>query len=185
MVLMWRLLGQEWLPRVSGLEYLRRLLRTPVARAPAAFFWIMPTADARERAVRWLRAQGIPCSEADCYVAPKYGSGPMEDWNLLHAIRSRRPKHVVIAIGGGTQERLGLFLKLKLDYRPGIHCIGAAIGFLIGDQVRIPRWADSLFLGWLFRCISEPTRFVPRYWRARKLVAMMWRYRDRLPEIAA
>ena len=34
---------------------------------------------------------------------------------------------------------------------PAIHCIGAALGFLTGDQVRIPHWADQWILGWLFR----------------------------------
>ncbi len=86
-------------------------------------------------------------------------------------------------LGGGTQERLGLYLKQHLAYRPAIHCIGAAIAFLSGDQVDIPVWGDRFYLGWLFRCLSDPKRFVPRYWGARKLIALMWRYRDRLPEL--
>jgi len=68
-----------------------------------------------------------------------------------------------------------------LSYLPAIHCIGAAIAFLSGDQVHIPVWADSFYLGWLFRSISEPTRYIPRYWDARKLLPLMARYRDRLP----
>jgi len=87
--------------------------------------------------------------------------------------------------GGGTQERLGAYLKQNLSYRPSIHCIGAAIAFLSGDQVHIPVWADRLYLGWLYRCISEPRRYVPRYWDARKLVYLLIRYRERLPVIEA
>ncbi len=90
-----------------------------------------------------------------------------------------------MTIGGGTQERLGLYLKRHVARSPAIHCIGAAIAFLSGDQVYIPVWADKFYLGWLFRSVSEPKRYVPRYWEARKLLALMLRHRDRLPELEA
>jgi hypothetical protein len=41
---------------------------------------------------------------------------------------------------------VGLYLKRSLSYEPGIHCIGAAIAFLSGDQARIPLWGDRLGL---------------------------------------
>jgi UDP-N-acetyl-D-mannosaminuronic acid transferase (WecB/TagA/CpsF family) len=47
--------------------------------------------------------------------------------------------------------------------------------------VSIPAWADYLYLGWLFRSLSEPRKFFPRYWKARKLVGLMRKFRDRLP----
>ncbi|MBV8675234.1 MAG: WecB/TagA/CpsF family glycosyltransferase, partial [Acidobacteriaceae bacterium] len=53
--------------------------------------------------------------------------------------------------------------------------------FLSGDQVRIPVWADRLYLGWLFRCFSAPGRYVPRYWEARKLLPLIVRHRRELP----
>ena len=46
-------------------------------------------------------------------------------------------------------------------------------------------WADRLFLGWLFRCFSEPKKFVPRYWKARKLASLMFRYRENPPIVEA
>jgi UDP-N-acetyl-D-mannosaminuronic acid transferase (WecB/TagA/CpsF family) len=59
--------------------------------------------------------------------------------------------------------------------------MGAAIAFLSGDQVHIPVVVDQLGLGWLWRSVSNPKRFVPRYWDARHLVPLMLRYKDRLP----
>ncbi len=119
------------------------------------------------------------------YGDPLYGDrmhgDPVADKTLLDHLRNRRPRHVMVTLGGGTQERLGLYLKMNLDYRPAIHCIGAAIAFLSGNQVRIPVWADQAYLGWLFRCISNPFSYVPRYWRARKLVSLLLKYRERLP----
>jgi hypothetical protein len=67
-----------------------------------------------------------------------------------------------------------------LSFLPAIHCIGAAIAFLSGDQVRIPAWADRLFLGCLFRYFYQPSQYIPWYREARKLFSMMRRYRDRL-----
>jgi UDP-N-acetyl-D-mannosaminuronic acid transferase (WecB/TagA/CpsF family) len=120
------------------------------------------------------------------YVAPMYGFGKaIHDEVLLETIHRLRPQHVIVTIGGGTQEKLGLYLKRNLSYLPAIHCIGAAIAFLSGDQVHIPEWADAFYLGWLFRSISEPRRYIPRYWDARKLFPLMARYRDRLPDSAS
>ena len=93
-------------------------------------------------------------------------------------------KRIVLGVGGGTQERLGLYLKQHLSYRPAIHCIGAAIAFLSGDQVRIPVWADTLGLGWLYRTVADPKRFFPRYWDARHLAPLLLKYRDRLPMVS-
>jgi UDP-N-acetyl-D-mannosaminuronic acid transferase (WecB/TagA/CpsF family) len=109
-----------------------------------------------------------------------YGS-EIADEVLLERLRRHRPRRVIVTIGGGTQERLGLYLKRNLEYLPAIHCIGAAIAFLSGDQIRIPIWADRAYLGWLFRCISNPRRYVPRYWGARKLIGLLLKYRSRLP----
>ena len=61
------------------------------------------------------------------------------------------------------QERLGAYLRQNLDYMPTIICTGAAIAFLTGEQTDIPPIVDRLFLGWIFRWFSSPTRFVPRF----------------------
>ena len=183
MVLIWNRLQRESISRLSGLEYLRELLRQPDVRVPGNTFWIMASETSAARNLAWLRKQGIEVP-ADCvYLAPMYG-GEIADEPLLKKLEQLRPGHIVVTVGGGTQERLGLYLKRHLSYRPAIHCIGAAIAFLSGDQVHIPMWADRLYLGWLFRSLSEPKRYVPRYWDARKLLALMLRYRDRLPHIA-
>jgi UDP-N-acetyl-D-mannosaminuronic acid transferase (WecB/TagA/CpsF family) len=181
MVLLWRLITGERITRVSGLEYLKLMLAEPTVREPGAVLWIMPTPAARDKNVAWLQAQGFATTAEDCYLAPMYSKGELSDPALIEMIQTKRPRHIIVGLGGGVQERLGLFLKRNLDYRPGIHCIGAAIGFLSGEQVRIPMWADYLFLGWLFRSLSAPRKFFPRYWKARKLVAIMRKYRERLP----
>jgi UDP-N-acetyl-D-mannosaminuronic acid transferase (WecB/TagA/CpsF family) len=183
MVLIWNRLQATPIKRVSGLEYLRELLLEPGVRQPGNTLWIMAGSVSAERNLAWLREQGITVPEDHVYIAPLYGSGPIDDPALLERLNRLRPQHIIVTIGGGTQERLGLYLKRSLAYSPAIHCIGAAIAFLSGDQVYIPVWADKYYLGWLFRSFSEPKRYVPRYWDARKLLSLMLRYRDRIPDL--
>ena len=181
MVLLWNFLRRDHVVRVSGLEYLQLLLQEPVLFEPGAMFWIMPNEAALERCFRWLKMGGYPVRGEQFYLAPLYGPGALRDEELLELLSRLRPRHVFTAVGGGVQERLGLFLQDNLSYTPAIHCIGAAIGFLSGDQVRIPMWADRWRLGWLIRLLSAPDRFLPRYWKARRLVWLLVKYGEKLP----
>ena len=182
MVLVWNLLERDSIQRLSGLKYLRELLLQPNVRTPAGTLWVMAGPASARKNLEWLRTQGISVPPECVYEAPMYGDR-VEDPTLVERLQQLRPHHVVVTIGGGTQERLGLFLKRNLNYRPAIHCIGAAIAFLSGDQVRIPDWADRFYLGWLFRCLSSPRRYIPRYLSAPKLFPLIWRYRDQLPKL--
>jgi UDP-N-acetyl-D-mannosaminuronic acid transferase (WecB/TagA/CpsF family) len=173
--------GHRFGARTSGLRYLDELLRQLGGRAPASY-WVMPSRESMAANLQWLNEQGHPVGEQDCYVAPVYSRrGKIEDPQLLGILESRKPQHVFLCVGSGVQEKLGLYLKRNLTYKPGIHCIGAAIAFLSGDQGRIPLWADRLALGWLVRCVQNPRVFVPRYLRAFKLAYLVLRYDEQSP----
>jgi N-acetylglucosaminyldiphosphoundecaprenol N-acetyl-beta-D-mannosaminyltransferase len=180
MVMIWNRLKRDSIRRVSGLKYLSSLLKQPDFRQPGGSFWIMASEESARRNFKWLRRRGIELAAENKYIAPLYGK-TINDPELLRRIEEQRPRHIVVTLGGGTQERLGLYLRSELHCKPSIHCIGAAIAFLSGDQVLIPRWADQMYLGWLFRCLSNPRRYMPRYWGARKLLSLMIRYGSSLP----
>lgn len=182
MVLIWRFIAGEKIQRVSGLAYLREFLRREEFKVDGSTFWVMAGSENAVRNTTWLRSQGLHLRPADTYIAPMYGP-EIADLDLVAKLKELRPKHIILTIGGGTQERLGLYLKRNLDYQPAIHCLGAAIAFLSGDQVHIPEWADHLYLGWLFRCFYEPRRYVARYWAARMLLPLMLRYRRKMPSL--
>lgn len=257
MVLLWRLFRGERLERISGLKYLRALMDQSDFRPPGATFWIMPSAEDARANLIWLARQGIEVPPVNIHVAPFYSAGTLSDPGLLAAIEAQRPKYIIIALGGGVQERLGYYLRQHLSAfgsdaprrplweqrdpcapaqgeiaaeapprqagpetappiasgrfdglkapsqpnpptlgpsairhpssghppsglgRPAIICTGAAIAFLSGRQANIPVWADRLMLGWLFRTLSNPARFVPRYWKALRLVPLLWRHGPR------
>ena len=201
-VLFWRLLRREKLTRISGLALFKALLETADARIPGNSFWILPSEKAKTKTLEFARASGYPITADDCYVAPRYSSCShgsvsreerervsqrrgysIADDALIAILEQRKPKHVIIGIGGGTQDKLGSYLKHQLTYRPGIYCIGAAPGFVTGDQVVIPMWADRFFVGWVFRLLAQPRTLLPRFWSARRLPGMIRRYGSELPEV--
>lgn len=182
MVLIWNAIQRDDVSRLSGLEYLRELLLETDVRRPNNTVWIMASPVSARRNLAWLAHQGIDVPEECVYMAPLY-RGTIDDPELLDLLKRLQPQHVIVTVGGGTQERLGLYLKERLPYLPAIHCIGAAIAFLSGDQVHIPVWADKFYLGWLFRSLSDPRRYVPRYWEARHLFGLILRYRQELPPL--
>jgi N-acetylglucosaminyldiphosphoundecaprenol N-acetyl-beta-D-mannosaminyltransferase len=181
-ILMALILRLGKLPRTSGLGFLEALLKNPALREPNATFWVMPSEEAQTRNIAWLKSNQIPVEEQNCLIAPLYPRiGPVIDSDLLAAIIKLKPRFIFVCTGSGSQEKLGFWLKQNLPYRPTTCCIGAAIGFLSGDQIRIPKWGDLLCLGWLLRCLSEPTKFIPRYAKATRLIWLILRYRDKAP----
>ncbi len=183
MILLWRLFTGEKLPRLSGLRFIRALLDEPALKAPRGSFWIMPSATESARNRQWLEARGYPLSDDDLYIAPFYGSARIDDPELIARIEARRPRVVMLCIGGGIQERVGCYLRRELSYRPGITCLGAAIAFETGGQASIPPWADRLMLGWLLRILSDPRKFGKRYAASIRLAPLLYRHRERLPPL--
>jgi UDP-N-acetyl-D-mannosaminuronic acid transferase (WecB/TagA/CpsF family) len=141
----------------------------------------MPDAEHREALIEYasLRGIGKHWTYTEAPVYPR--SGPITDESLAARIEREKPVHVILGIAGGTQERLGLYLRDHLAIRPSIVCTGAAIAFVTGKQASIPIWADRLMLGWLFRCFREPKKFIPRYWKAQRLLWVLLRHRARSP----
>jgi UDP-N-acetyl-D-mannosaminuronic acid transferase (WecB/TagA/CpsF family) len=181
MVLLWRLLTGRRVERISGLRFLKRLV-TRLGTRHERVLWILPSENARQKTIDWLRSVNLT-NTADLYVAPRYGREVRDD-ALVNKIDNLSPVHVVVGIGGGVQEKLGLYIKESCRVRPAIHCVGAALGFLTGDQPPIPMWADRFYLGWLLRLLRHPRIFGPRYLSAFKLPSLIFRYRENLPPLA-
>jgi UDP-N-acetyl-D-mannosaminuronic acid transferase (WecB/TagA/CpsF family) len=173
MVLMWRLARPATpLRRVSGLAFLKEILKDERIRRPGALFLVDPSPEAGKRNRQWLHSIGIDMETEDQYIAPIYQPGAVEDSVLLNLLRAREPRYVLINLGGGVQERLGAWLQQEwlresgAPNLPSIICTGAAIAFLTGEQSRIPLWADRFYLGWAIRCVGRPTIYVPRYFKS-------------------
>ena len=151
-------------------------------------FWVHPSEGEQSVNEIWLTSKGFEVRSCDSYVAPFYPKEGIADIVLFDQLQTVNPKVIVLCIGGGVQERLGYWLREQYQTLgkkcPAIICTGAAIGFLSGNQVNIPSWADRHYLGWLFRCLYEPRKFIPRYWAAIPLAYLIWKYGEKLPPLA-
>ena len=97
----------------------------------------------------------------------------MSDQKLLQKIKKVRPDFVLMNIGGGKQEILGLYLKQNLKIKTTILCTGAAISFFTKDQAPITSLIDRLYLGWFVRLIFNPLIFSKRYFYSLRLIPMV------------
>lgn len=181
MAIWWNFFRRPRINRISGLEFLRVFLYDKEIIASNDILLVNPTIKEAEANKQLLNSIGFRLSEKNQYQAPFYDKKNVHDNELLEKIKALRPRFIIINIGGGTQEKLGAWIKSHLDYKPGIVCTGAAIAFLTGHQANIPHWADKLHLGWFMRCISEPKLYVPRYWNSFKLAGTILRFGSREP----
>ncbi len=181
MTLLWNLTHKIKLNRISGLEFLLAFLNDEEIKKTKNILLIDPREFESEANRKYLNAVGFELAENASYVAPVYDKAKVEDPVLLRLVTEKKPKYIIINLGGGVQEKLGAYLRSNLDYKPGIICTGAAIAFLTGNQAKIPRWADRHFIGWLFRCFEKPGIYVPRYLKAFKLLTLMLRYGEATP----
>src|SRR5271163_1539635 len=117
MVMLWNLLESDNVARLSGLRYFTHLVADPEFRRQGAALYVMASEESARRNVGWLDRQGVCIEPAQVYIAPDYSSGVV-DPVLVKRIVAMRPRHIVITVGGGIQERLGLYIKRSVDYVP-------------------------------------------------------------------
>lgn len=177
MVLVWNTFFSPKVKRISGLEFINSFIDNSY-EIDGAVFTINPSEIDSIENTNYLNSIGIEKSSLSSYSAPFYKED-IKDEILLKQLEKLKPHWILVNIGGGTQEKLGLYLKNKLSYKPAIICTGAALAFKTGRQVKVTDWMDKLFVGWLARCISNPKLYLPRYFSAIKLIGLILKYKDK------
>lgn len=175
----WKILTGRSVSRICCAQYLKALLANETFRA-SDVLWIVSSNPVQQSATEWFRSHGFDERRHSFHV-PDFRSP--EDHALLLKIEQQRPVHIVIATAGGTQEKLGLYLRDYLLYRPCIHCVGSALAFLTSCERPIPPWAEAARMGWLFRLIAQPRMILPRIGIAFTLWRMLSRDRTELPQL--
>jgi UDP-N-acetyl-D-mannosaminuronic acid transferase (WecB/TagA/CpsF family) len=177
MVLIWNTFFKNKINKISGLEFINYFVENIHLFKEDHFLLVNPSDLDGKINQDFLTDKGLNLKDEDSYTAPFY-NGNVNDTELLNLIKNQKPKWILINIGGGTQEKLGLFLKKNLSYSPAILCTGAALAFKTGRQVNMPSWVDYIYMGWLLRCISNPKVFVPRYLSGFKLLKMILTFKS-------
>ncbi len=177
MALIWNMISKNKVIRISGLEFINYFL-DHTSEVKGKVMTVNPGAVDAKINTDYLISKGINTSSELSYEAPFY-KGNIKDEVLLQLIEDKKPEWVIVNIGGGTQEKLGLYLRQNLSYKPAIICTGAALAFKTGRQVKVSSWMDKLYIGWLARCIAKPKMYIPRYMSAFKLINLLFKYKNK------
>ena len=157
--------------KFSGFRFLNIFFKNIKYHKNKKIFLIDPSKRVSKINKKYLKKLGI--KKISSYVAPFYNINKIKDDFLIKKINKIKPNYILINIGGGTQEILGLYIKKKLQNKMPIVCTGAAISFFTKEQAPINHIIDSLYIGWLIRLLFNPKIFFKRYLSAFKLFSLV------------
>ena len=157
--------------KFSGYRFLNLFFNYLKNNKKKSIFCIDPNSKFSKSNKNLLKSLGV--KKVHNYLAPNYKSKSLLDKKLLQKIKKVRPDFVLMNIGGGKQEILGLYLKQNLKIKTTILCTGAAISFFTKDQAPITGLIDRLYLGWFVRFIFNPLIFSKRYFYSLRLIPMV------------
>tara|TARA_B110000503_G_scaffold33018_1_gene53645 strand:- start:1389 stop:2123 length:735 start_codon:yes stop_codon:yes gene_type:complete len=166
--------------KFSGYLFLKKLLNDQTQKKKS-FYLIDSSASEKSFNKKYLQSIGILKSKH--YIAPFYNKKSINDNKLLLTLKKYKPKFIIINIGSGIQEPLGLYLKKKLNYNPIIICSGAAISFLTKSQANINDFWDKFYLGWFLRILNNPLVFIPRYFNSFNLFFLVLKSKIKIKNI--
>ena len=97
-------------------------------------------------------------------VAPPYGFDPTstDADRELDRVEASGARLCFLALGAPKQELLAA-RAIERGIPVGFVCVGAALDFLIGHQVRAPQIFQRIGMEWLWRLMSDPARMAGRY----------------------
>ncbi len=157
--------------KFSGFKFLGLFFNYLKKNRNKKIFCIDPNLNFSKSNKAYIKKLGI--KKIQNYVAPKYDPVNLSDQRLIKLIKNFNPNYIIINLGGGIQEVLGLYLKKNLKQKTTILCTGAAISFFTKDQAPINELIDKYYLGWLIRLIYNPFVFFKKYIIGLKLIPMV------------
>lgn len=157
-----RLLGRPMPEKVSGSDFVPRLLERSAERGWRVYFLgggPGVAALAREK----LR-EVLPALQVVGVDAPRIEISDMRDGHnaLVEQIAATKPDLVLVALGAPKQE---LWIdRVRESLSPAVLvAVGASLDFVAGTVKRAPRWMSRNGLEWLYRLGQEPGRLAHRY----------------------
>lgn len=149
--------------RATGADLLVPLINA-AAEAHVPVFLFGTSADVMARAAREFGHLTDGLLDIAGTLAPSQNFDPegLEADAAIETIRQSAAKLVLIALGAPKQEIFAERARMMgLDC--GMVCIGAAIDFIAGEQIRAPAALRNNNLEWLWRLASNPRRLAKRY----------------------
>ena len=129
--------------RFSGYKFIKYFFIYLKKNKNTSIFLVEPSKNISVINKKYILKLGIKKKNFNSYIAPIYKSSNINDKKLANQLNKKKSDIILINIGGGIQEVLGLYLKKKLRYKCKIICTGAAISFFTGQQAPINDFADN------------------------------------------
>ncbi len=149
--------------RTTGADLLEPLAQA-AAEARLPVFLFGTSADVMARAGRELAGRTEDLLDIAGTMAPSAAfdpKGPEAD-QAIARIKSSAAKLVFVALGAPKQEIFAERARAA-GLNCGFVCVGAALDFLAGTQIRAPQAMRNSGTEWLWRLASNPKCFVRRY----------------------
>jgi N-acetylglucosaminyldiphosphoundecaprenol N-acetyl-beta-D-mannosaminyltransferase len=169
-VLLLRLLKKINVKKFSGYLFFKLLIKHLEKNKNKKILSIDPNLELSKQNQKFFTNVGIRNDRLFNYISPIYNPTKLLDKKLLMLAKKIKPDYIILNLGGGVQEVLGYYLKKNTNFKTKIICTGAAISFFTGDQAPINKTLDKFFLGWLTRILFKPYIYIPRYFKAFKLL---------------
>ena len=165
MPLVWisRLLGSPLKERVSGVDMVSRLADLS-ARKGYRIYLLGGRPGVAERATKVLEEKFPGVQICGHHAPPLADLERMDHGDALDRIRAAKPDILLVAFGNPKQEKW-IRMHARRSGVPVSIGIGGSMDMLVGDVNRAPMWMRKIGLEWLGRCMQEPTRLFPRYFR--------------------
>jgi N-acetylglucosaminyldiphosphoundecaprenol N-acetyl-beta-D-mannosaminyltransferase len=109
------------------------------------------------------------------YISPLYKGKNIRDTKILEYILKIKPDYVITNISGCKQEVLAQFIIKNINFKCNILCIGAAIEFITGAQIKISDSIDKFYLGWFLRIMENPYKNLVRTFQSISLLKLMFK----------
>ena len=116
MVLVLKIFKFIRIKKLSGLAFLDKFLNENILKENHCLFLVDPNEKEATINQKYLKSLRILIKDDDHYIAPFYNKDNIVDYVLLKLIEEKKPKYILINLGGGVQKRLGSFLKNKVFF---------------------------------------------------------------------
>ena len=152
MVVVSKILGTPLKERVTGIDLMLKLVSVAGIKGYKIFL---------------LGSQPGVAEEAGAKLVAKYPGINVvgthhgyfkEDIEVIKAIKDTRPDMLFVGLGPGKQEKWLAQHKAELNV-PLSMVIGGSLDVISERKKRAPKWAQDLYIEWLYRLVTEPRRW--------------------------
>lgn len=154
--------------RVTGVDMMERLLQFSEEQKHPVFLY-----GAKSDVVQQA-ADNIQKKYPGIQIAGVMDGYEKDEEKIIQAIQASGARLLFVALGSPTQE---LFIERNLALLPNVYVfqgVGGSFDVMSGNVKRAPLWTRKLGLEWLYRLLSNPSRF-KRQLKLPQFLIRIWR----------